>query len=182
MEPTLHDGEIVVVRGQDSYSVGDIIAFRVPAGQPLAGGTVIHRIVGGTSATGFVLKGDSRTTNDLWHPSNEDILGKTWFVLPGGGGYLTWARDPATFGGLAAAVTVFLVLVAPPKKRELEPAPVAIARPQDAWSLAELSVRPTASAGEPARSGAESVVDLTKDRVELAEGRVDRSRHEVGRR
>lgn len=45
MEPTLSDGDLVILKAQDAYSVGDIATFAVPEGEPGAGTLVIHLLV-----------------------------------------------------------------------------------------------------------------------------------------
>ncbi len=44
MEPTLHGGDLLLVRRQGGYSPGDIVAYRVPEGEPAEGRIVVHRI------------------------------------------------------------------------------------------------------------------------------------------
>src|SRR5688572_19635960 len=44
MDPTLHAGDLVLTVRRGSYNVGDVVAYRIPEGQPGAGVLVIHRI------------------------------------------------------------------------------------------------------------------------------------------
>jgi len=110
MEPTLHTGDLAVTRKQASYSVGDIVAFRVPKGQPAEGAMVIHRIVGGGAEEGFVMQGDNKDSRDPWHPRKDDIVGRLWFRVPGGASYLLRLRQPLILGLLAGGLGMLLVL------------------------------------------------------------------------
>ncbi|NLG73388.1 MAG: signal peptidase I [Chloroflexi bacterium] len=99
MEPTLYTGDLAVMQRQAAYAPGDIVAFRVP------GGHVIHRIVGGSAEEGFITRGDNKTSTDPWRPRPEDIAGRMWFHIPGGGRPLQVLRQPKyilALGGLAA--------------------------------------------------------------------------------
>lgn len=98
MEPTLYTGDLVITRRQDSYEVGDIVAFRVD------GGIVIHRIVGGTAESGYVLRGDNRDSNDWWRPTPREIAGRMWLHLPGLGRWVQRLREPASFAALVAVL------------------------------------------------------------------------------
>jgi signal peptidase len=104
MEPLLHTGDLVVSRAQSAYSAGDLIVFRVPDGQPGAGASIVHRIVGGDGTSGFVTKGDNNPSTDPWHPRASDVIGRSWIELPGTGAWLLVLRKPlvlaAIFGGL----------------------------------------------------------------------------------
>jgi signal peptidase I len=111
MEPTLVDGDLAIVRRADAYEVGDVIAFRLPDGDPEVRGLVIHRITGGTAEDGFVTQGDNRTGQDPWRPRPDDIVGSVWFTASGAGSYLAALREPLVMAPLAAGVTVFLVLI-----------------------------------------------------------------------
>ena len=81
MEPKFHTGDLAVLRQQDSYRKGDIVAYRIPAPSAGAGHLVIHRIIG-RSHGGYLMKGDSRTTPDSWYPKPTDVLGKFRLLVP----------------------------------------------------------------------------------------------------
>jgi len=69
MLPRYHTGDVVLVLRHSSYRVGQVIAYRVPKGDPMAGAQVIHRIIGGDAKRGFVVQGDNRTQPDVWRPT-----------------------------------------------------------------------------------------------------------------
>lgn len=110
MEPGLSTGDLVVALRRDGYRRGDVVVYRVPAGEPGAGTMVIHRIVGGSAADGFVLRGDNRGTDDLWRPLTDDIAGKLAVTLPRGAAVLQRARTPAGMGLLAGLVTASMIV------------------------------------------------------------------------
>ena len=159
MEPTLHDGDLALVRTRDSYARGDVVAYRLPSGEPAAGGLVIHRIVGGSGPTGFVMRGDNKDDPDPWRPTEGDVLGSFWLRISGGGRVVDWIRDPFLFGGLLAALAVFTVLVGEDKKHEVgsatvaSPAWVPPSRMQDTWTLAEFRTRGGVHAAAHGRRG-----------------------------
>ena len=89
MLPRYKTGDLVLVERQSHYRVGEVIAYRVPKGDPMAGSQVIHRIVGGDGTRGFVVKGDNRTAPDVWHPRDGDVVGAK--LSRGGDSELTFA-------------------------------------------------------------------------------------------
>ncbi len=96
MAPRFRRGDLVVVRQQSSYAVGDAVVYRArDLAQP-----VFHRIVGYDAQGRFVLRGDANDYRDPEHPAPADILGRYWFALPRVGGWL-WAQRPLL---LAASV------------------------------------------------------------------------------
>src|SRR3972149_5676326 len=98
MEPTLDSGDLVVVRKQGGYGSGDVVAFRVPEGEPGEGATVIHRVVGGSPDEGFVMQGDNKNGPDPWRPTAGDVVGKSWFSVPGASRSLAVLRSPLVLG------------------------------------------------------------------------------------
>ena len=110
MEPALHGGDLVLARRQDTYHLGDIVAFRTE------GGDVIHRIVGGSAQGGFITQGDNRDGFDHWRPRPKDIFGKKWLRIPGGGHVVVFLRSPIVLAALAGSTAAFLVLRGERKK------------------------------------------------------------------
>jgi signal peptidase len=119
MEPTLSTGDLVITRRAEAYEVGDIVAFHVPqeAEGVARGGLVIHRVAGGSAATGYVMRGDNRMGDDPWRPMPADIAGRAWIVIPGIAPFLTMLREPAVFGSLMAGITVFLIVMGADDRR-----------------------------------------------------------------
>jgi signal peptidase I len=158
MEPGLETGDLAIVRHSDRYQRGDVVAFRIPEGEPGEGGLVIHRIVGGSSETGFVTQGDNRLRPDSWRPAENDIVGNLWVTVPGAGRLLARMREPAMAGALAASLAVFTVLLrgedAGRRPRALSMPGVSALRSRDAWTLAELCSRYAAPAGRRRQAGA----------------------------
>lgn len=116
MDPTLHMGDLAVVRKQSSYAVGDPVAYRIPKGEFGAGALVIHRLIGGNGTTGYITKGDNKTIRDEWHPRTADIIGRVRYDLPGAGTKLAALTRPVYLGGLVAGLTVVVMLI-PSKPR-----------------------------------------------------------------
>jgi signal peptidase len=110
MEPTLRSGDLVVLQGRDGYSVGDVVAYRIPQGHAGEGSRIVHRIVGGSGAAGYVTKGDNRASEDFWRPQDSDVLGEIWIHAPGVGRYFPVFRAPIVIATLAAGLAFWLVL------------------------------------------------------------------------
>ena len=110
MQPALESGDLVVAFEQESYSVGDVVVYQVPAAEPGAGTNIVHRIVGGNPRTGFLVKGDSREGPDHWEPTAEEILGKMELSLPSVGSGLLFLRTPAGMALLAGLTTLLIAL------------------------------------------------------------------------
>jgi signal peptidase len=104
MEPTFHTGDLVLAWPSTDYRVGDIAPYRVPEGEPGAGGLVIHRIVGGDARSGFVMQGDNNPTPDIWMPRPEDVIGRKVLLVPRLGELMAWARQPAVLAAIVAGV------------------------------------------------------------------------------
>jgi signal peptidase len=119
MEPTVHEGSLVIALRQPAYRIGEVVAYRIPAGSPASGRNVIHRIVGGDAERGFVMQGDNTEGSDLWRPTPADVLGRSQIVIPGAMPALLLARSPIVAASVASGFAVYLVLGlwAPPGRR-----------------------------------------------------------------
>jgi signal peptidase I len=110
MEPRYHTGYLVLVEKQHAYDAGQLIAYRVPKGDPMAGAQVIHRIIGGDAKHGFIVRGDNRTAPDVWRPKPQDIVGAKALRFPGAIVVLQYLRAPLFLALLAAAFVFVHVL------------------------------------------------------------------------
>jgi len=110
MLPRYHTGDLVLVERQSSYHVGEVIAYHVPKGDPMAGAQVIHRIIGGDAVHGFLVKGDNRTAPDVWRPTPKDIVGAKAVRIPDAVVVLRYLRSPLLLGLIAACFVFVSVL------------------------------------------------------------------------
>jgi signal peptidase I len=110
MEPTMHTGDLVVVHRHADYGIGDVVAYRVPKGDPAAGAQVIHRIVGGDGDRGFVVQGDNRTAPDIWRPRTRDVIGSEWAYAPKVGRVILFLHGPIFIAALATTIVVCWIL------------------------------------------------------------------------
>jgi signal peptidase I len=109
MEPRFHLGDLVLVRRQPTYQIGDAVTYK----NLEIGRFVFHRIVG-MQADRFVLQGDHNAWLDSYQPTQNEIIGKLWIHLPGVGKWIEWARQPiglallsVVFGGLMVTGMIF---------------------------------------------------------------------------
>jgi signal peptidase len=112
MEPTYHTGDLVLSIREPVYQPGDVVSYLIPAGQPGAGGRVIHRIISVSTASGsaiYTTQGDNNTSADPWHFGTADVLGKAVFSIPAIGTVLSKLASPLLLG-LASAATVFGII------------------------------------------------------------------------
>ncbi len=110
MLPRYHTGDMVLVERKSSYHRGEVIAYRVPKGDPMAGAQVIHRIIGGDAQHGFLVQGDNRTAPDVWRPKPADIVGAKTLRIPNAVSVLQYLRSPLLLGLLAACFVFVRVL------------------------------------------------------------------------
>jgi signal peptidase len=102
MLPRYHTGDLVLVERKAHYHVGQVIAYRVPQGDAMAGAQVIHRIIGGNERKGFLVQGDNRSAPDVWRPKNGDIVGAKALRIPNAVLVLQFLRSPVLLALLAA--------------------------------------------------------------------------------
>jgi signal peptidase I len=105
MDGTYRTGDLILTRAQDNYAKGDIVTFKVNNGA----GQVIHRIIGGDGETGYTTQGDNNPDPDPWHPTEEDVVGKSWHRFEGKAWLLHLPQRP-WFVGVAAGLITLLVL------------------------------------------------------------------------
>jgi len=113
MEPTLHDGDLVVVRGIDisDVQVGDIVAFYEPGTHSKI---IIHRVVDIRERGGEIYlktKGDNNERPDRWLVGREDLIGKMVYRLPGLGHVIRFVRSPVGICIIAIIYGLFLALI-----------------------------------------------------------------------
>jgi len=138
MEPTLKEGDLVLMRRSGSYSLGDVVAYASPAG------TLVHRIVGGSPQEGFLLQGDNRDTPDPYRPLPQELMGALWLRVPSGAIPLTYLRQPLNLLVLVASLAGLLLLGAgAARRRRKGPRPLT-AEPARSWavSLGEPTLAP----------------------------------------
>lgn len=111
MLPGLQSGDLVIAQQRPTYGIGDVVVYRVPAGEPGAGASVIHRVVGGSLQDGLVTRGDNTGAPDIWHPGPADVLGAAWFSVPGLGRVVAFVRSPLGLGAVAGFGVFTLLLM-----------------------------------------------------------------------
>jgi signal peptidase len=115
MQPTLRGGDLVAVRRQSTYRVGDVVTYRIGAGV-FRGRRIIHRILGGNATEGFVLRGDNKHEDDLWRPRPSDIEGALWFRLPAVGRAVAFVRTPTAIAAIAGGLAFAFALTWQPRR------------------------------------------------------------------
>ena len=103
MEPLYHRGDLVIIRAQADYQVGDIVTYRHPDIGP-----VIHRIIG-RDVERFIFKGDHNDFIDPYRPIRSELIGTSWIYLPSAGTILTQLRMPLNMAILAAVAGVIIM-------------------------------------------------------------------------
>jgi signal peptidase len=182
MEPTLHTGDVAFVIRHASYRRGDVVAYRVPDGQPGAGGIVIHRVIGGSNAAGYVTRGDNRAEHDIWRPKPGDVIGSMALQIPLAGRLPAFLRTPLGLG-ICAGLLAFLLVTGTRKRKPQErpPAPpVLTAPPQRRARVSPATVGPSDPASGPDPPGlVVAVAGLAVGGLVLIAARAAQSRHAV---
>jgi signal peptidase I len=75
MEPTLHQGDLVLARPAPSYEVGEVVTYHHPQVGP-----VIHRIID-RQGSHYTLQGDANAWIDSYAPTGAEIVGQSWLVV-----------------------------------------------------------------------------------------------------
>lgn len=102
MKPTLAHGDLVLVRPEERYGSGDVVAYRTKSGA-----TILHRIIRRVG-DGYVLQGDHNSWVDPYLPTREEMLGRLQRRIPKAGWVIEWLRRPLAASALVGVVS-FLV-------------------------------------------------------------------------
>jgi signal peptidase I len=103
MLPNFHAGDLVLLRAQPSYHVGEVAGYH----NAQLGVTVMHRIAA-TDGDHYVFKGDNNNYTDSYEPTAAQIVGAEWIHLPGWGNVLLTLRAPVVAAVLLGLMWVFV--------------------------------------------------------------------------
>ncbi|MHA1581757.1 MAG: signal peptidase I [Candidatus Baldrarchaeia archaeon] len=133
MQPTLHEGDILIVKGVDpeDIKIGDIIVFESSESTPhiSPNRTVVHRVIDikydeKQGQYLYLTKGDNNKTNpipDGWVPY-KDVYGKVIFRIPRVGIISIWLRrthlGPIIIGVLVVIMIVLTIWETPEEEQE----------------------------------------------------------------
>jgi signal peptidase I len=101
MLPQFHTGDLVILRQQSSYHVGEVAGYH----NKMLGVVVMHQIVG-RAGKRFIFKGENNSYDDPYEPVASGIVGAEWIHIPRLGFVVRYLRDPF----VAAAVFPLLWL------------------------------------------------------------------------
>ena len=93
MEPVLPIGSVVYILETKEVKAGDLIAFDVAEGQ-----MCIHRCLERKKDGTYVTKGDANDFQDMFTVAEEQIKGRSVYVLPFAGYGMTFLQTPAGIG------------------------------------------------------------------------------------
>lgn len=84
MAPSINPGDIVITApvSRIAPKIDDVASYQARRFDGAPVGIFTHRIVDGSSESGWILKGDNNPTPDVQKPKNNDILGVVIFVIP----------------------------------------------------------------------------------------------------
>src|SRR5471032_1174457 len=77
MQPHFHGGDLVLVRTETNYRVGQIVAYR----SKVLNTVVLHRIIG-RDGSRYLFKGDNNNFVDIDHPARSQLVGALWLHIP----------------------------------------------------------------------------------------------------
>lgn len=104
MSPRVQPGDLVIARATREYRVGDAAVYR---SEKLGGIVVFHRIVDVSPDARYTFKGDANGWLDPDQPTIDQISGREWLHIPGGGVWLQRIANPVNL-----AVAAFLLVIA----------------------------------------------------------------------
>lgn len=110
MLPHFRAGGIVLTRAESNYSIGEVVAYHNQQFHAV----VMHRIVA-RDGDRYVFRGDNNSSDDKYHPTRADLVGKEWLYWPGGAKYFELVHSPGIFGLSMAFMAI--IIFAPPITR-----------------------------------------------------------------
>lgn len=102
MEPTIHRGDLAILRGGGPLEVGEVAAYRSTTGRH-----VLHRVVAASEGA-YAFQGDNNYWVDTDRPTDREIVGRLWLRVPRLGESMRWMQTPlhaALVAGGVAMVT-----------------------------------------------------------------------------
>ncbi len=104
MEPLFHFGDLVIAHSSPIYQVGDVVVYHSAELKSL----VFHRIIA-TDLDHFILKGDNNSWIDSYQPSQAELIGKFWILIPNTGRVVKWLQSPLSMGIMAGVLGIVLM-------------------------------------------------------------------------
>jgi signal peptidase I len=107
MEPTLYSGDLLVMRAEDRYEIGQVVAFRSDMGRAI----VVHRIVDDIDGR-YILKGDNNSFLDRYTPTASEIVGREVLTIAGGERFASAVASTPTIAIQAGILLISLAMLA----------------------------------------------------------------------
>lgn len=111
MADTINVNDLVIVKEQSEYEIGDIISFESD------GSVVTHRIVGEENGA-FITKGDANNTEDKNAVSGDKIIGRVALIVPRVGSVIGFFQTQLGMALMAAALVIIVFAGTAEKKTE----------------------------------------------------------------
>ena len=102
MLPRFRTGDLVVVRRNSGYTVGEVAAYQTPQLKT----PILHQIVGHANGR-YTFKGENNPFSDPSHPVKSEIIGRLWLNLGPTGKLIQWIRKPEVGAGLVGAAALY---------------------------------------------------------------------------
>lgn len=102
MLPRYHAGDLVILRREPSYHVGEVAAFHNQQLHVI----VLHRIVAIRDRR-YVFKGDNNSWVTTYEPTKSQIVGAEWLHLPGAGHVILDLRIPIIAAALLGLLWLY---------------------------------------------------------------------------
>ncbi|MGZ4765168.1 MAG: signal peptidase I [Ilumatobacteraceae bacterium] len=89
MEPTYHNGDLIVAHADDHYRPGEIVVFKIqPPGDHAHEALIVHRLIAIDPDGHITTQGDNRSVADGFGLTTANIVGRARLRIPSGGTFL----------------------------------------------------------------------------------------------